>query len=96
MTKLDRILRRYKERTENDPSQPVEMKVLERINAKRDFSPFALMVRPEFRRLAVATGLVVGIVVPHLTVAASSTESQLEGLAVFSTDAPFLPTSWLG
>lgn len=96
MSRLDNLLNRYKERTDYEPSGSVEAKVLARIQARQSQFSLTLFSQPSFRALAVSIGLAIGVVVPGLTSVAKPLEDPATGLAVFSTNAPHLPTSWIG
>ena len=96
MPKLDALLRKYKERTECDPVEPVELKVLARLRGRETGSVRAITARPVFRPAAMATGFFIGLVAVGLAPVTITATASPQELAVFAPDASNLPSTWFG
>jgi len=96
MSKLEKHLSRYKAKTEVAPPKSLEAEVWKKIRAQQSIFTFPALIRPSFQATAVSIGLSIGIMATGLSFATAPAEEAMTGLAVFSPDAPHLPSSWLG
>lgn len=95
MPRFESILQKYRDRTERMPSDLVESQVLSRIERGGGGAVHALIATRAFPPVAMAVGLAIGIALSAAAPVSASVSHPMPELAVFSPDAPHLPSTWL-
>ena len=97
MSRLDALLRKYKEQTQCEPPGSIEINVFSRLRNGGGQEIPAFLSSPASRLAAMAASAAIGLAIAVApSVAASTAEEPVPELAVFAPDAPHLPSSWLG
>lgn len=95
MSRFEAILQKYRERTARRPSDLIETRVLSRLDRRGGGAANALTVTRYFPPLAIAAGLAIGVMLSAATPIGFPASPTIPELAVFSPDAPHLPSTWL-
>ena len=95
MSRFETLLRRYRKKTECEPPNSIESKVLERVRAARDPGFLSYLASPARRPAAMAVGVAIGVLTVAAPPFAASAGTPLPELVIFAPDAPYLPSNWL-